>query len=75
MSNPNDNHGHSVAAWTGVIICLIGSIISAVGVAIDKSIIMWAGLAVFAAGGIIGWVMGRAKRGSATAKKGAHQAA
>lgn len=62
----HDNHGKTTAAWTGVFICLAGSLVAAIGVAMSQSFIMWIGLAIFALGGIVGWLMGRASRGRAT---------
>ena len=61
--HPHNNHGHSVAAWTGVLICLIGSILVAVGVGFSNNMLAYIGGIVFIAGGIIGWIMGKAAQG------------
>lgn len=61
--HPHNNHGHSVAAWTGVLICLIGAILVSIGVGFDQHTLAYIGGAVFLAGGVIGWIMGRAKKG------------
>lgn len=59
-------HGHSVAAWTGVIICLIGSFVIAAGVWWSNHPVAIIGGVIFCAGGIIGWAMGRVAKGRAT---------
>lgn len=63
--NPYENHGHSVAAWTGVGICMLGSFVVALGVWFGHHLLSFIGAAVFLAGGLIGWAMGRAASGRA----------
>lgn len=65
--SPYLDHGHSVAAWTGVGICMIGSLLVAFGVWFSNDLLAYIGGAVFIAGGLIGWAMGKASRRSATA--------
>ncbi|NBO08088.1 MAG: hypothetical protein EBU43_02920 [Actinobacteria bacterium] len=52
-----DNHGQTVAAWTAVIIMLVGSTISAIAVVIASPLIFWVGIVVCVLGGIAGLVL------------------
>lgn len=61
--HPTNNHGHSAAAWTGVIICLIGALVIAYGIGFDQNTIAYVGGAIFILGGIIGFIMGKAAKG------------
>jgi fatty acid desaturase len=56
-SEHEDNHGQTVAAWTTVIIMLVGSTISAVAVVIAIQWIFWLGIIVCALGGVAGLVL------------------
>jgi hypothetical protein len=49
-----ENHGHSVAAWTGVATCLLGSLVGAIGVLLANLPLFWTGLAVMALSGLLG---------------------
>jgi len=46
-----------VAAWTAVIIMLVGSTISAIAVVIASPLIFWVGIVVCVLGGIAGLVL------------------
>ncbi|MFH8371339.1 HGxxPAAW family protein [Streptomyces sp. NPDC018031] len=52
-----NNHGHTPAAWTGVIIAFIGFGISAAFTVLAEPIGFWAGLVVVAIGGVVGLAM------------------
>jgi hypothetical protein len=52
-------HGNSVAAWTAVILVLIGCSISTLAVWIADSTIFWAGVGVCVLGAIAGPVLSR----------------
>ena len=52
-----DNHGQTVAAWTAVIIMLVGSTISAIAVVVASPLIFWVGIVVCVLGGIAGLVL------------------
>jgi hypothetical protein len=52
-----EDHGHTPAAWTGVTIVFLGSMVGAVGVVMANIPLFWVGLAVMAAGGIVGKAM------------------
>lgn len=64
--NPYENHGHSVAAWTGVGICMIGSLLIAIGVYFGNELLDIIGGVLFVGGGIVGWAMSKASRKRAT---------
>lgn len=60
MSAPEHHevgHGNSVAAWTAVIVISLGSIVSAVGVAISEPWLFFVGLGVMALGLVLGKVL------------------
>lgn len=57
------DHGHTLAAWTGVTIAFIGFCISGVFTVLASPIGFAAGLVVVALGGIVGWVMSAAGLG------------
>ncbi|MFG2623621.1 HGxxPAAW family protein [Streptomyces sp. NPDC048473] len=51
------SHGHTPAAWTGVIISFIGFCIAGVFMVAASPIGFWAGIAVILLGGIVGLAM------------------
>lgn len=51
------SHGHTPAAWTGVIIAFIGFCIAGVFMVAANPLGFWAGLAVIAVGGLVGLAM------------------
>jgi FtsH-binding integral membrane protein len=59
----SDSHGNTPAAWTAVVVGLIGFLISSVGITyLGHSFawpLFWIGVAVFAAGGVIFVVMSK----------------
>jgi hypothetical protein len=67
------SHGHTPAAWTGVIIAFIGFCVSGAFMVLADPLGFWAGLVVVVLGGVVGGVMRlmglgqpRADRGPAT---------
>ncbi|MER5884444.1 HGxxPAAW family protein [Streptomyces sp. NPDC001941] len=50
-------HGHTPAAWTGVIIAFIGFCVSGVFMVAANPLGVWAGLAVVVIGGVVGLAM------------------
>lgn len=61
LSDPG--HGHSPAAWTAVIIMLIGVSTGTVFFVLDQPVGVWSSLAVVVAGLIVGWIMAKAGYG------------
>ncbi|MGW7438785.1 HGxxPAAW family protein [Streptomyces sp. NPDC054849] len=64
------DHGHTPAAWTGVIIAFVGFCISGAFMVLANPIGVWAGLVVVALGGVVGLAMRAAGMG---APKAAHK--
>ena len=58
------NHGHSPAAWTGVSIMLLGSLVVGLGFVLETLWVIIAGGVVLVAGAIIGGAMSAAGLGS-----------
>ena len=51
------SHGHTPAAWTGVIICFIGFCVAGVFMVAANPLGFWAGIAVILLGGVVGLAM------------------
>jgi hypothetical protein len=70
MTNPigDPGHGHSPAAWTAVIIMLIGFAIGTAAFFFDIVWLVWASVGLIVVGAIVGWVMVRAGYGVGGAK-------
>ena len=51
------DHGHTVAAWTAVIIISIAFAVGTFGVVIAKPAVFWAGVGLIAVGGVAGKVL------------------
>ncbi|GAA3133027.1 HGxxPAAW family protein [Streptomyces rectiviolaceus] len=59
------SHGHTPAAWTGVIIAFIGFCVSGAFMVMANPMGFWAGMVIIAAGGVVGMVMRAAGLGQA----------
>jgi hypothetical protein len=59
-------HGHTPAAWAGVIIVFIGFCVAGGFVVMAQPVGFWVGLGVIALGGVVGWAMKRAGMGQKT---------
>ncbi|MFG3097408.1 HGxxPAAW family protein [Streptomyces sp. NPDC048202] len=51
------SHGHTPAAWTGVIIAFIGFCVSGAFTVMAQPVGFWAGMVVVVLGGVVGWIM------------------
>ncbi|MEU4111706.1 HGxxPAAW family protein [Streptomyces sp. NPDC048208] len=51
------SHGHTPAAWTGVIIAFIGFCVSGAFIVMAQPVGFWAGLVIVVLGGVVGWIM------------------
>ena len=58
MSN---NHGNTPAAWSAVVVGLIGFVVGSVGLILDpiSMPVFWAGVAITLAGGVVFLVMAK----------------
>ncbi|MFF7200984.1 MULTISPECIES: HGxxPAAW family protein [unclassified Streptomyces] len=68
-------HGHTPAAWTGVIIAFIGFCIAGVFMVAANPLGFWAGMGVVVAGGLVGLAMRAAGLGMPKAEKAAAERA
>ncbi|GAA1950596.1 DUF6704 family protein [Microbacterium deminutum] len=66
MSNPiaDPGHGHSPAAWTAVIIMLVGIAIGTFFFFLDMPIVVWIAAAIVVIGALVGWGMSKAGYGA-----------
>jgi multisubunit Na+/H+ antiporter MnhG subunit len=62
----HEDHGHSVAAWTGVGIILVGSAVAALGVAVAHTAIFVIGIVICVVGAVAGKVLSLAGYGATT---------
>ncbi|MEU3981808.1 HGxxPAAW family protein [Streptomyces sp. NPDC026672] len=51
------NHGHTPAAWTGVIIAFIGFCVAGAFMVGANPLGFWAGMVIIALGGVVGGIM------------------
>jgi hypothetical protein len=51
------HHGNTPAAWTGVMIILVGFTVGGIGMVIDNWTMFWVGVALVPAGAIVGKIM------------------
>ncbi|MFF4379047.1 HGxxPAAW family protein [Kitasatospora sp. NPDC092039] len=56
-------HGHTPAAWTGVVISFVGFGVAGVAMILPSVLLVWVGLAVVLAGGVVGKAMSLAGMG------------
>lgn len=62
MANPiaDPGHGHSPAAWTAVVIMLLGFTLGTVFFCLDLPVGVWVSAAIILIGAIAGWVLAKA---------------
>ncbi len=60
----HDNHGSSPAAWTAVIVMIIGFALGSWATAVQNWTLLWISVAVIAIGGVLGKVLAMAGYGA-----------
>ncbi len=63
------HHGNTPAAWTGVMIILLGFVIGGIGLVIENMLLFWIGVVMFPVGGIVGKIMQKMGFGAETANR------
>lgn len=65
MTNPiaDPGHGHSPAAWTAVVIMLIGFTAATVAFCFEQPTLVWISSALIPIGAIVGWALAKAGYG------------
>lgn len=65
MTNPiaDPGHGHSPAAWTAVIIMLVGFTAATVAFCFEQPTLVWITAALIPIGAIVGWALAKAGYG------------
>ncbi|MBD7993945.1 hypothetical protein H9639_01350 [Arthrobacter sp. Sa2CUA1] len=56
-------HGNTPAAWTCVLIMIVGALVSSIGFVLASWVVFGGGLGLMAVGLIVGWVMRKAGYG------------
>lgn len=51
------HHGNTPAAWTGVMIILVGFVVGGIGLVVDNWTLFWVGVALVPAGAVVGKIM------------------
>jgi hypothetical protein len=51
------HHGNTPAAWTGVMIILVGFVVGGIGMVVENWTMFWVGVALLPIGAIVGKVM------------------
>ncbi|GAA0491021.1 MULTISPECIES: HGxxPAAW family protein [Streptomyces] len=75
MSSNGHGHGHTPAAWTGVIISFIGFCVAGAATVLAAVPVFWAGIVLILAGAVVGGIMHVMGLGSAPKRaKGTPQA-
>lgn len=67
----SSHHGNTPAAWTGVMIAFLGFCVGGAAVVMASPLLMWGGLGIVAAGGVVGKAMQMAGLGKSSAHSGA----
>ena len=65
------HHGNTPAAWTGVVIILVGFAIGGIGLVVSSWLLFWIGVILWPVGAIVGKVMQRMGLGAETHKAAA----
>ncbi len=60
------HHGNTPAAWTAVVIVLLGFFLGGLGLVLGSMLMFWIGVALGPIGGIVGMVMSRMGMGAET---------
>jgi hypothetical protein len=65
MTNPiaDPGHGHSPAAWTAVVIMLVGFTAATVAFCFEQPTLVWISSALIPIGAIVGWALAKAGYG------------
>jgi hypothetical protein len=62
----HEDHGHSVAAWTAVVIILVGSAVASLAVVLPSTVLFVIGLVICVLGAVAGKVLSLAGYGAVT---------
>jgi len=57
MTDVHDNHGQTPAAWTLVVIVLVGCVVSSIAVVMASEVLFFVGLGIAVLGLVVGKVM------------------
>ncbi|MER6572047.1 HGxxPAAW family protein [Streptomyces sp. NPDC001093] len=57
MAGSSHGHGHTPAAWTGVIISFIGFLVAGAFMVMGQPVGFWAGMALILGGAVVGGIM------------------
>ncbi|WP_105975729.1 HGxxPAAW family protein [Streptomyces geranii] len=52
-----NSHGHTLAAWTGTTIIIIGFCVAGAFMVMAEPLGFWGGMVIVVLGGVVGWIM------------------
>jgi len=55
----SDNHGNTPAAWTAVVVALVGFVVGGIGLMIGSMMLFWVGVALAPVAVVIGTILGK----------------
>lgn len=58
------HHGNTPAAWTGVMVILVGFVVGGIGLVVGSMLLFWIGVALAPVGVIVGKVMAKMGMGA-----------
>ena len=61
------HHGNTPAAWTGVVVILLGFVVGGIGLIIGSWLMFWIGVVIVFVGPIIGKIMQKLGKGAEAA--------
>ncbi|WP_217237279.1 HGxxPAAW family protein [Streptomyces sp. AC555_RSS877] len=69
------SHGHTPAAWTGVIIAFIGFTVAGAFMVLAEPAGFWGGMVIVVLGGVVGWIMRKMGLGQPKSNHPVHEVA
>lgn len=61
------HHGNTPAAWTGVVVILLGFVVGGIGLMVDSWVVFWIGVVIGVLGPVAGKIMQKLGMGAESA--------
>ena len=68
-ASPPANEGHTLAAWVTVVVVILGGLVAAIGVMVERMGVFWVGIGVAVVGLVVGRVLRMLGFGQPTAPR------
>lgn len=66
------HHGNTPAAWTGVVVILVGFVVGGIGLVLDNWVMFWVGVVIGLLGPVAGKIMAMVGLGAAPLNNSDH---